>query len=90
MVITMKRLRIEVAALMITLGIAATSHGAGFAIIEQSVKGMGEAYSGGSTATNDASCVFYNPAAMSLTGKSEVDAGASVIMPRFSFKNDNS
>lgn len=30
----------------------------GFAIDEQGVKGMrGEAYSGGSTATNDASCI---------------------------------
>ena len=84
------RLRLGFAAMAVTLCAAASSYGAGFAIIEQGVKGMGEAYSGGSTATNDASCIFFNPAGMSLTGKSEVDAGASVIIPHFSFKNDNS
>jgi long-chain fatty acid transport protein len=69
---------------------AFSSYGAGFAIIEQSVKGQGEAFSGGSTASDDASSVYFNPAGMSLTGKTELDAGAHLIMPQFSFKNKGS
>ncbi|MDD2236419.1 MAG: outer membrane protein transport protein [Kiritimatiellae bacterium] len=86
-----KRLQTGFAAMIITLGIAVTaSYGAGFAIIEQSVKGMGNAYSGGSTASDDASCIFFNPAGMSLTGKTEVDVGAAVIIPHFSYNDSES
>lgn len=88
---SLKRLQIGMAAMLVTLSLVVTaSYGAGFAIIEQSVKGMGNAYSGGSTAADDASCIFFNPAGMTLTGKTEVDAAASVIIPHFSYKDDNS
>ncbi len=37
---------------------------AGFAIIEQSVKGLGNAYAGGSAIAEDASTIFFNPAGL--------------------------
>ena len=64
--------------------------GAGFSIIEQSVKGQGEAFSGGSSSADDASCIYFNPAGMARTEKTEVDVGAHLILSKFSFNNDGS
>ena len=53
-----------VAALVFALG---TQHalGAAFALQEQSVSGLGNAYAGGAAAAEDASTIWSNPAGMS-------------------------
>ncbi len=57
----------------------------GFAIIEQSVTGLGNAFAGGSASAEDASTVFYNPAGLArLTGTQYV-AGIQVIAPSTKF-----
>ena len=40
---------------------AGVAHGAGFALMEQGVKSLGSAFSGGAAAAEDATTVFYNP-----------------------------
>lgn len=64
----------SISAALITLtGNAAAS---GFALIEQSTSGLGNAYAGGAAGAEDASTIFYNPAGMSrLNGKQVVVAG---------------
>ena len=63
---------------------------AGFALIEQGVKGLGNAYAGGAASADDASTVFYNPAGMThLTGRQFL-AGGHIIMPSAKFSNQNS
>ena len=49
-------------ALMVMSGAASAS---GFALIEQSASGLGNAFAGGAASADDASTVFFNPAGMS-------------------------
>ncbi len=61
------------------------SFAAGFALIEQSVSGLGNAYAGAAASAEDASTVFFNPAGlMHLEGDQLVAAG-HIIMPSADF-----
>jgi long-chain fatty acid transport protein len=61
----------------------------GFALIEQSASGLGNAYAGGAAGAEDASTVFFNPAGMSrLTGKQLVVA-AHAITPSAKFTDSS-
>ncbi len=64
--------------------------GAGFAIMEQSVKELGQAFSGAPTNTEDGSMVFFNPAAMSQVRGSLVSMSGYLIMPSVTFKDSAS
>jgi len=76
-----------VALFSLTIG---TVHGAGFALMEQSVKGMGNAFAGGAAAAEDASTVYWNPAGMSLLKGSQVNTGLHLIKTSFEFENQGS
>ncbi|MCK4742528.1 MAG: outer membrane protein transport protein [Sulfuriflexus sp.] len=68
-----------------------TANAAAFGIVEQSVTGLGAAFSTGSTAASDGSTIFYNPAGMSfLNNRNAADFGAHVIDPNAKFKNAGS
>lgn len=62
----------------------------GFALVEQSGKGLGEAFAGGRTNTEDASSLFYNPAAMAFMKKNSIGASFSVIDVSLKFKDKGS
>lgn len=66
--------------LAITLA-ATSSHGfaSGFALNEQSISAMGTSFAGRSSAADDASTVFGNPAGMARLKRDEVSVGAAVI-----------
>jgi len=67
------------------------AHAAAFGITEQSVTGLGAAFSTGSTAANDGSTVYFNPAGMSfLKNRNAADFGAHVIDPNAKFKDEGS
>ena len=67
-----------------------TAFGAGFALIEQSVSGLGNAFAGGAAAAEDASTVFFNPAGMTrLEGQQLLFAG-HYISAQAQFKNEGS
>ncbi|MDH5631468.1 MAG: outer membrane protein transport protein [Gammaproteobacteria bacterium] len=55
---------------------AVTAQGSGFAIIEQSVSGLGSAFAGGSASAEDASTVFFNPAGMMKLGDQATSVAA--------------
>src|SRR5258706_10534031 len=63
-----------------TLGGASTlAAAAGFALIEQSASGMGNAFAGSAATAEDASTIFYNPAGMSkLSGNQFAVAGHAI------------
>ncbi len=69
------------------LSFAVAANGAGFAIIEQSVSGLGNAFAG-AAAAQDASTIFFNPAGMILLDKPEVNSGIHVIIPSAKFINE--
>lgn len=80
--------------LTLVLGLLAATavgaFGAGFALIEQSAQGMGRAFAGAATDGEDASSIFFNPAAMSLQNSPLLDAGLHLILPKAEFENKGS
>ena len=68
------------------LTLASLAQGAGFAIVEQSVSGLGNSFSGAAGA-EDASVMFYNPAGMSFVEGSQIQTGMHFLMLNAYFKN---
>jgi long-chain fatty acid transport protein len=57
----------------------------GFALVEQSVKQVGSAISGGAASAGDASTLFFNPAGMTRLGGKQAVAGGHIISPSSKF-----
>lgn len=53
--------------------LSSMSYASGFAIIEQSVTGLGRAFAGSAAVAEDASTIFFNPAGLTYLKHSEVD-----------------
>lgn len=66
------------------------AHAAGFALIENSASGMGNAFAGAAAIAEDASTVFFNPAGMTYIEGSQVMGAIHFIKPRAEFNNDGS
>ncbi|MBL4803798.1 MAG: outer membrane protein transport protein [Alphaproteobacteria bacterium] len=67
-----------------TLGTALSSsaaNAAGFYIQEQSVSGLGAAFSGSTTSLNDPSTVYFNPAGMTRLNGIQGQLGAHLLLP---------
>lgn len=63
---------------------------AGFAIVEQSVSGLGNAYAGGSAGAEDATTLFFNPAGITRLKNAQLILAGHVIIPEAKFKNQGS
>lgn len=72
------------------LGGPSMASAAGFALIEQSASGMGNAYAGAAATAEDASTIFYNPAGMSELKGMQFAVGAHVIDLSAKFTNSSS
>ncbi|MDT8424143.1 MAG: outer membrane protein transport protein, partial [Desulfuromonadales bacterium] len=60
---------------------AVAASAAGFALIEQSVKGLGNSFAGGAAVAEDATTIYFNPAGMSRLKGMNATAGVHVILP---------
>ncbi len=69
---------------------ASVSHAGGFALIEQGVKGLGNAYAGAAASAEDASTIFFNPAGMTLLDGNQVLVGLHIIQPSTKFTDNGS
>lgn len=68
--------------------ISISAQGAGFALIEQSASGFGNAYAGMAARADDASVQFFNPANLSwLPPGKQIVLGGSAILPNIKLKN---
>lgn len=68
-------------------GFSGGASAAGFALIEQSGSGLGNAYAGGAAAIDDASVQFFNPAALTEIAGTQVSMAGHYIMPRGNISN---
>ena len=66
------------------------AHAAGFALIEQSGSGMGNAFAGGSAVAEDASTVYFNPAGMTYIEGTQLVGALHLIKPTAEFNNNGS
>jgi len=72
-------------AALLALG-AGNAAASSFALIEQSVSGMGTAYAVGSSGIDDASTVYFNPAGMSRLHGSHLSGGLHIVDLKTDFK----
>jgi long-chain fatty acid transport protein len=86
------RLRTGMAALAVAaFGTGAgTAQGAGFYIKEQSVTGLGRAFAGEAAIGEDASTIYFNPAAMTELRGPEAQIGVHLLVPRSELTNAGS
>ena len=81
---------IKIAVAAALFGVACQSQAAGFALIEQSASGMGNAYAGGGAVAEDASTIFFNPAGMTYLQGTQLVSALHLIKPNADFKNKGS
>jgi long-chain fatty acid transport protein len=70
--------------------LAGNAFGSGFALIEQSARLQGYAYAGAAAVADDASTVYFNPAAMTLLDGRLVTTGLQIVTPQAEFTNQGS
>jgi long-chain fatty acid transport protein len=68
-------------------GSAGASYGAAIQVLEQNASGLGNAYSGQAAAAENASVIYYNPAAMTQLPGTRFSASAVVIRPSLKFSD---
>lgn len=62
-----------------------SAQGAGFALIEQSASGMGNAFAGAAASAEDASTIFFNPAGLTYLDRHQLVAAGHVIIAESEF-----
>jgi len=70
--------------LALLLCASSTVFASGFAIVEQSVSGLGVSFAG-AVSGDDASAMFFNPASITLLEGQQATAGLHVIFPSTKF-----
>ena len=63
---------------------------AGFALIEQSVPGMGTAYAGAAASADTVDTLYFNPAGMTRLPGTQAGAGVHLVLTNNEFKNEGS
>ncbi len=73
------------------VGLAAgQAQAAGFYIQEQSVRGLGAAFSGSASNLQDPSTIFFNPAGMTQLQGTQAQAAVNLLIPNAKVKNNGS
>lgn len=74
----------------LSAGVSAPAMSSGFALAEQSARGLGNAFAGAAASAEDASTVYFNPAGMMRLEGNQVSLAGHVIQPSAKFTNGNS
>ena len=87
-----KTLHIAVAGSFLALGMGLSTNtmAAGFAIIETSASGMGQAFAGAAAVAEDPSTIYFNPAGMMYLEGTQVTAGVHIIKSKAEFQDGGS
>jgi len=70
-------------------GFSSQLQAAGFALIENSASGQGNAFAGAAAIANDASTVWFNPAGMMMLENDQLAVAFHSILPKSSFSDNN-
>jgi long-chain fatty acid transport protein len=90
MKLTQSTLRGAASGLALILMSTVPGHGAGFALQEHGISGLGVGYASGAAGGEDNSSMFFNPATLVLTGGPELTTGIHFILPEADFRNEGS
>jgi long-chain fatty acid transport protein len=83
------RLASAVAGIVLALG-AGGALATGFQLNEQSASSLGNAFAGGAAFTDDASAMWWNPAALSQFKRGQAIGALHIVTPEIKFRNDGS
>ncbi|RKZ88632.1 MAG: transporter [Gammaproteobacteria bacterium] len=81
---------LKLSTLLMASVFSSLSYGAGFAVMEQSVTGLGRAFAGSAAVAEDASTIFFNPAGLTYLSHSQMAAGLNLISPQSDFNDEGS
>jgi long-chain fatty acid transport protein len=84
----MKAIHTAIVAVALVVGLSGEARSGGFALEEQSVSGLGNAFAGGAAVAEDASTIFSNPAGLTRLQGQNAAAGAHLILPNVRFRKD--
>jgi long-chain fatty acid transport protein len=73
---------------VLCLSVSPTLYAAGFALIEQSVSGMGTAYAGAAATADTVDTLYFNPAGMTRLPGARTGAAVHLVRPRTEFNNE--
>jgi long-chain fatty acid transport protein len=89
--IGMKRQTQNLSALLsILLSSGGDAHAAGYALVEQSASGIGNAYAGAAASAEDASTIFFNPAGMTYLPDTQLAVAGHAIRSSIEFRDNGS
>ena len=71
-------------------GSAMDARASGFALIEQGVRGLGNAFAGGAAVAEDATTIFFNPAGLTRLERSNIQVAIHAINPSTKFEDHGS
>lgn len=80
-------IRVSLLTATCALALSTGAQAAGFYIQEQSVRGLGSAFSGSTTNLDDASTIFFNPSGMTQLEGYQAQAGAHLLIPYSKVEN---
>ena len=80
-------LRVSLLTATCALALSTGAQAAGFYIQEQSVRGLGSAFSGSTTTLDDASTIYFNPSGMTQLEGYQAQAGVNVLFPHSKLSN---
>jgi long-chain fatty acid transport protein len=78
-----------VSGIVLALG-TGQAFGSAFALAEQNVMGLGNAFAGSAATAEDANTVWFNPAGLARLNLPQVEGAIHVIVPSAKFQNSNS
>ncbi len=84
------RVFLSTALAVVTVQSAHQVYASGFALIENSASGQGEAFAGAAAVASDASTIWFNPAGMMRLGDDQMVVAGHYIKPKSKFTNANS
>jgi long-chain fatty acid transport protein len=86
-----RRTRIASAVSGVVLALSAgQAFGSAFALAEQNVMGLGNAFAGSAATAEDANTVWFNPAGLARLNFPQVETAIHVVIPSAKFQNANS
>lgn len=85
-----KKVMAQAVAAVILGMVAGGASASGFQLLEQNASGLGNAYAGSAISAENASVLYYNPAAISMLPGVNVSSGVVALKPSYKFKNDGS
>lgn len=80
----------KISAALVSCFFSVGAQAAGFALIEQSASGLGNAFAGAAASAEDASTIFFNPAGMIYIQGNQVVGALHLINPNAYFNDDGS